>query len=252
MPKRSLYIIASLLVIYMSGFSVGLMLSKDSFQKVHDQFEFQVKQLEADIRQIDFINRKLKESLQILRKKNEYISEQSSIISQKQLQISKLTQRIAEVSDPALKQKLQKELIAKTKELNELRRKYELEKIEEEKARQNLEAVNTLLKQKNEKILQLRQQLKQKQNNKDKAEDIERQIQEVKDQITHYENGSIEEHSGDNYKGWKRRKRKDQHYAKAIHHYWIAGAEYDLQRVYNKIRSNRLQKKLKKKYKLSF
>ena len=95
------------------------------------------------------------------------------------------------------------------------------------------------MREQNEKIDKLNKDLASR-GSKSK-EEITEEIEEVKQQINAYESGSMFEFKADNYAGKKKRRRKDQHYYSAYYHYALAGAVYDMKRVYDKIRSSEIR-----------
>lgn len=241
--KQSILIVASLFVIFFSGFFAGKIFSKDWYSSAHNRFQGHVDELRDQIQHIEFVNRKLRKAFDAVHAKNDQIESKAQTIREKEAEISKLTQRIARETDPKLRARLEAELAEKRHELDLLRKEYNTLRQQAVAAHENLSHTNKLLKEKDEQIVKLNQQLSKNENqNSRQVKKTKKEIARIKDQLAQYREGSRLEELGDSYKGKNRRKNRSKLYRQAYEYYKQAEAEYDMKRVYEKIKVRKIKK----------
>ena len=240
--NNQLIIIIGSILLFVGGFILGSIIRNTTYNDAREEFRGQIDDLKNDLQQAEFLNRKLKVVFKTVEEKNEEIKEKDVVIREKEAEVNRLAQRIAKSVNPEKIRTLAAQLNKKNTELAQLRKEYNKVFQEAKRAQNDLEEANKILKEKNERITALNNELAKK-NEKD-VDHYKKELKDIKKQITDYQNGSLYEFRADNYKGKKKRLRKDQLYHSAYYHYSLAGAEYDKKRIYSKIRSKDIKRKI--------
>ncbi len=245
MYKNSIIILASLIIIFLSGLTTGLLTSKNKYQILYAEFKDKVVEIEQQVRQTDFINKKLKITFETVGNRNTELTSKSGLIQEKELEIAHLTQEIAHEPDPAEKARLKQILQQKRIELDELHTNYTKKQDELDSVQTEITEVSKLLKTKSDKIVDLEQQLKKNENiSHEKKELILKEKEKVQEQLDYYELACNAEAKADSIRWLSNRWEKEEAYIKAFNYFVKAEAVYNLKRISKKIKTRKLRKEM--------